>query len=76
MSPFAADVPVFSSTVFATETLPTSQPARVYETHGAGVVFGAPESAFTMFGELSSGAETGEFQYLNADENVGTPVDR
>src|SRR5262249_45937767 len=34
----------FSSTVFATATLPTSQPALVYETHGAGVVLGVPES--------------------------------
>jgi len=46
----------------------------VYATHGAGVVFAPPESAFTMFGNVSAGADTGAVQYLNADVNVGTPV--
>jgi hypothetical protein len=76
MSPFAGLVPVFSSTVFATETFPTSQPARVYETHGAGAVFGVPESPFTMFGRLSAGEDTGAVQYLKDDENVGVPSAR
>src|SRR5437016_3504596 len=71
MSPPVALVLVFSSTVFATEMLPTSQPARVYDTHGAGVVFGVPLSPFTMFGVVSAGAATGSVQYLNDDENVG-----
>jgi hypothetical protein len=64
---------LFSSTVFATDTLPTSQPARVYETHGAGAFFGCPESAFTMFGLLSTPPATGAVQYLNADVNVAIP---
>ena len=52
MSPFGA-VEVFSSTVFAMLTSPTSQPARVNGTHGAGVVLAVPESPFTMFGSGS-----------------------
>ena len=68
-------IELFSSTVFATETLPTSQPARVYETQGAGVVFAVPESPFTMFGR-GSVAETGDVQYLNAEVKVGVPSGR
>jgi hypothetical protein len=67
---------LFSRTVFATETLPTSQPARVYVTHGAGVFFGAPLSPLTMFGVVSAGADTGAVQYLNADVKVGVPSAR
>ena len=33
---------LFSSTVFATLTLPTSQPARAYGTHGPGALRAAP----------------------------------
>ena len=47
MSPVAS-VLVFSSTVFATPTLPTSQPARVNGTHGAGALRGVPVSPLTM----------------------------
>src|SRR5215469_15666456 len=65
---------LFSSTALAAGTYPTSQPARVYETHGAGAFFGVPESPFTMFGSVSTGAETGAVQYLKADVNVGMPV--
>jgi hypothetical protein len=32
-------MPVFSRIVFAVETWPTSQPARVNGTHGAGAIF-------------------------------------
>src|SRR3954454_16381596 len=39
---------LFSRTAFAVETFPTSQPARVHGTHGAGVFFGWPESPLTM----------------------------
>jgi hypothetical protein len=39
-------------------------------THGAGVVFGVPESPLTMFGNVSV-VETGEVQYLKPDVNVG-----
>ncbi len=74
--PLTITAPLFSSTVFATETLPTSQPARVYETHGAGVVFGVPESPFTMFGRLSTPPATGAVQYLNANVNVGVTSGR
>ena len=55
---------LFSSTVLAMETFPTSQPSRVYETHGAGVVF-CP--SVIMFGCVSNGAATSEFQYLKAE---------
>src|SRR5262249_28753689 len=65
---------LFSSTVFATETLPTSQPARVYETHGAGVVFGVPESPLTMLGRSSIPPVTGAVQYLKSDVNDALPV--
>src|SRR5689334_21721843 len=76
MSPFGA-VEVFSRTTLAVETAPKSQPARVYGTHGAGVVFGAPLSPFTMFGSGSSlfGA-TASFQYLNDEVKVGVPSGR
>ena len=49
MSPVAA-VDVFSSSMFAVPTPPTSQPARVNGTHGAGVVF-CP--SVIMFGSVS-----------------------
>src|SRR5690242_9481474 len=39
---------LFSSTAFAVEMLPTSQPARAHGTHGAGVFFGVPLSPVTM----------------------------
>ena len=34
----ATSMPVFSRTVLAVATWPTSQPARVYGTHGAGAI--------------------------------------
>src|SRR5215813_15603347 len=56
MSP-PGPVPVFSSTMFADATAPKSHPARVYGTHGAGVVLGAPvaESSVTMLDRPSAG---------------------
>src|SRR6188508_2471574 len=70
---------LFSSTAFAVETFPTSQPARVHGTHGAGVFFGCPESPLTMLKFVSPGGVGGSVaglppsvmsvQYLNEDEN-------
>src|SRR5689334_10336183 len=65
MSPVAF-VEVFSSSMLAVPTPPTSQPARVNGTHGAGVFF--PPSV-TMFGFGSSVASTWSVQYLNDEEN-------
>ena len=62
-------VVLFSRTVLATEKLPTSQPARVYVTHGAGAFFWL---SVIRLGSVSLGAAaTGDVQYLNADEKVG-----
>ena len=59
MSP-VGPVPVFSSTMLAVATAPTSQPARVYGTHGAGAF--APVGVI-MFGTVGVfGAETGSVQ--------------
>src|SRR5205807_284272 len=66
MSP-KAPVPVFSSSMFAVETPPKSHPARVNGTHGAGVVFGVPESPLTMLGRGSRvpvESSTRSVQYL------------
>jgi hypothetical protein len=57
---FARSGFVFSSTMFAVETSPTSQPARVNGTQGAGGVFGGEPAAGTfgeygMFGKESPG---------------------
>ena len=77
---------LFSSTAFAVETFPTSQPARVYGTQGAGVVFGMPESPLTMLGFVSAGGVGGSVaglppsvmsvQYLNDDEKPTLPFGR
>ena len=67
MSPEAV-VFVFSSSMFAVPTPPTSQPARVKGTHGAGAVF-CPSD--TMFGSGSFVASTTSVQYLNELENAG-----
>ena len=74
---------LFSSTAFAVETLPTSQPARAHGTHGAGVIFGEPESPLTMLGFVSADAVGGEVagfppsvvsvQYLKDDEKPTEP---
>ena len=76
---------LFSRTVFATPTLPTSQPARVYGTQGAGALRTAPVppseagSLLTMLKFESADAVGGvlaglppsvlSVQYLNVDEN-------
>src|SRR5262249_59889835 len=56
MSP-PGPVAVFSRTTFASATAPKSQPARVYGTHGAGVVLGSPVpgSTVTMLDRPSAG---------------------
>ncbi len=57
-------VPMFSSSMFASETAPKSQPARVNGTHGAGVTC----PAVTMFGSESfvpSESSPRSVQYLN-----------
>ena len=55
-------VPLFSSSMFAVPTPPTSHPFRVNGTHGAGVV--RPVSVI-MFGFVSLVGSTGFVQYLN-----------
>ncbi len=70
MSPVAF-VSVFSSSMFAVPTPPTSQPARVNGTHGAGVVF-CP--SVIMFGSGSFAGSTGSVQYLNELVNAGRAV--
>ncbi len=70
MSPVAA-VEAFSSSMFAVPTPPTSQPARVNGTQGAGVFF-CP--SVIMFGSGSPVGSTGFVQYLNELVNVGTFV--
>ena len=64
---------LFSSSMFAAETPPTLQPACVYVSHGAGVVW--PPSP-TMFGSESSEPSTVSVQYLNDDVKVGVPSAR
>src|ERR1044071_10175730 len=79
MSP-AGPVPVFSSSMFASDTAPKSQPARVNGTHGAGVFFGEPLSPVTMFGSGSSGvaltSSVRSVQYLNDDDDAVVPFGR
>src|SRR6478735_782504 len=70
MSPVGA-VELFSSSMFAVPTPPTSQPARVNGTHGAGVVFWP---SVIMFGRGSPVGSTGFVQYLNELVKVGTFV--
>src|SRR5262245_42740300 len=80
---------LFSSSMFASPTPPTSQPARVYGTHGAGTLRTAPvpprsaPSPLTMLKFGSAEAVGGLFaglppsvlsvQYLNEDENPTEP---
>jgi hypothetical protein len=70
MSPPGA-IELFSSSTLAVPTPPTSQPARVNGTHGAGVVL--PVSVI-RFGAESSAPSTGLVQYLKDDVNVGVPL--
>src|SRR3954451_13890400 len=76
MSPFGP-VPVFSRTTFASAVAPQSQPARVYGTHGAGVIFGEPLSPFTITGAGSVGgmltSSVRSVQYLNDDDDAVVP---
>src|SRR5581483_3116074 len=71
MSPVAF-VEVFSSSMFAVPTPPTSQPSRVNGTHGAGVF--RPPSVI-MFGFGSNTESTWSVQYLNADEKPVCPFE-
>src|SRR3954453_23067782 len=77
MSPFGP-VPVFSSTTFASAVAPQSQPARVYGTHGAGVIFGEPLSPFTITGAGSVGgmltSSVRSVQYLKDDDDAVVPL--
>src|SRR6185437_6355794 len=74
---------LFSSTAFAVETLPTSQPARAHGTHGAGVFFCRAGVPVTML-KLGSAEAVGgllaglppsvvSVQYLNEDEKPTDP---
>jgi hypothetical protein len=76
MSPFGP-VPVFSSTTFATAAAPKSQPARVYGTHGAGVVLAVPLPPLTMLGVGSAGgiptSSTRSVQYLKDEAEAVVP---
>src|SRR5690349_3853828 len=83
---------LFSSTVLATPTFPTSQPARVNGTHGAGVLRTEPVppsdtgSLLTMLKFESPDGVGGvvagfppsvrSVQYLNEDENPVVPFGR
>ena len=83
---------LFSSTVLATPTLPTSQPARVNGTHGAGALRTEPfppseaGSALTMLKFGSADGVCGllagfppsvlSVQYLNVDEKPAEPSGR
>ena len=83
---------LFSSTAFAVPTLPTSQPARVNGTHGAGALRTAPVppseagSLVTMLKFESADGVGGLFagfppsvvsvQYLKLDENPTEPSGR
>ena len=62
---------MFSSSRLAVPTPPTSQPARVNGTHGAGVFFWP---SVIMFGSESPGEAvvTGAVQYWNELEKFGT----
>src|SRR5882724_3010140 len=74
---------LFSSTAFAVETLPTSQPARAHGTHGAGVFFcnaGVPVTMLKLgsaeaVGGLLAGLPPSvvSVQYLNEDEKPTDP---
>src|SRR5436189_2241237 len=76
---------LFSSTAFAVETLPTSQPARAQDTNAAGV-FLTPLSPLTMLKLLSADGVAGLFaglppsvrsvQYLKDDEKPTEPSGR
>src|SRR3954452_1771693 len=69
MSPLGV-VLVFSSSMLAIENAPTSQPARVNGTHGAGVFF-CP--SVIRFGS-GSFSVTGSVQYVNADVPPAAPL--
>src|SRR5512142_1537895 len=56
---------VFSASMSASENAPTSHPARVYGTQGAGVFF-CPSVIRFVSGSV---ALTGSVQYVNADGN-------
>src|SRR5205085_2725094 len=74
---------LFSSTAFAVETLPTSQPARAQGTHGAGVFFCSAGMPVTMLklgsadgvGGLLAGLPPSvvSVQYLKEDEKPTDP---
>src|SRR5262249_19476297 len=57
MSP-VGPVPVFSSTMFAEAMAPTSQPARVYGTHGAGAFIPSGVIIFGTVGVLVAETES------------------
>src|SRR5207245_6301558 len=67
-------VPVFSSSMFASETAPKSQPARVNGTQGAGVFF-CPSVIMLGNGSFAPvESSTLSVQYLKAVLNSGTLV--
>src|SRR6266852_5579256 len=70
-------VPVFSRTTLASAVAPKSQPARVYGTHGAVVLFGEPLSPLTMTGVGFVGgmlaSSVRSVQYLNEDDDAVEP---
>src|SRR5207253_11439664 len=70
MSP-KGPVPVFSSSMFASEIAPKSQPARVNGTHGAGVVFCPSVTMFANGSRTPVESSTRSVQYLNAVLNAG-----
>ncbi len=65
-------VPMFSSSMFASETAPKSQPARVNGTQGAGVFFCPSVIMFGNGSVVPVESSTRSVQYLNAVLNSGT----
>src|SRR5947207_9024355 len=73
MSP-KGPVPVFSSSMFASEMAPKSHPARVKEAHGAGVFFCSSVTMFASGSLIPVLSSTRSVQYLNAELNAAIPL--
>src|SRR5205823_7573099 len=69
MSPDAF-VAVFSSSMFAVPTPPTSHPARVNGTHGAGVFLPVSVTMFGLESAVPFVSSTRSVQYLNDDDEA------
>src|SRR5262249_57067320 len=67
--------PMFSSTAFAVDTMPTSQPARVKATHGAGAFLPSAVSMLNVasVGVVVEGSKMPSVQYANDTPGVVVP---